>query len=95
MSLFEDWTHVDYSAFGWLFLASGFIIMGYVCIAGAMRIGDVGVIVPFRYSILIYAIIAGVVFFDEIPDAMTIIGTLIIVGTGIFTIYRERLFKDS
>ena len=60
-----------------------------------MRVGDVSVIVPFRYSILIYSIIAGIVFFDEIPDLMTLIGSFIIVGTGIFTIYRERLFKEN
>lgn len=95
LSFYEDWTHVDYASFGWLFLASGFLILGYFCIAGSMRAGDVGVIVPFRYSILIYAIIAGIIFFDEIPDLMTIIGSLIIVGTGVFTIYRERLFKET
>jgi drug/metabolite transporter (DMT)-like permease len=95
LSLFEDWSHFDYTAIGWLFLASGFLILGYFCIAGSMRVGDVGVIVPFRYSILIYAIIAGIVFFDEIPDLMTVMGSLIIVGTGIFTIYRERLFKEK
>lgn len=95
LSIFEDWTDFDYSAIGWLFVASGFLIIGYFCIAGSMRAGDVGVIVPFRYSILIYAIIAGIVFFDETPDLMTIIGSFIIVGTGIFTIYRERLFKET
>ncbi|MCP4185114.1 MAG: DMT family transporter [Hyphomicrobiales bacterium] len=95
LSVFEDWSYFDYAAIGWLFLASSFLVLGYFCIAGSMRAGDVGAIVPFRYSILIYAIIAGIVFFDETPDLMTIAGSLIIVSTGVFTIYRERLFKEA
>ncbi|MCP4071924.1 MAG: DMT family transporter [Hyphomicrobiales bacterium] len=95
LSIFENWVHVDMVSVGWLILASGFLILGYFCIAGAMRVGDIGVIIPFRYTILIYAIIAGIIFFDEIPDLMSIVGSLIIVGTGIFTVYRERLFRES
>ena len=63
--MFEDWSHFDYAAIGWLFLASLFLILGYFCIAGSMRAGDVSVIVPFRYSILIYAIIAGLYFLTK------------------------------
>lgn len=95
LSINEDWSSFDPMALGWLMLAAGFLIVGYSCIASSMRTGEVSVIVPFRYTILLYATLAGIFVFDEIPDAMTIVGSMIIVGTGIFTIYRERVRSRS
>ena len=55
-----------------------------------MRIGEVSFVVPFRYSIIIFAIIYGMIFYNEIPDFSMILGTIIIILTGIYTLYRER-----
>ena len=61
-----------------------------------MRIGEVSFVVPFRYSIIIFAIIYGIIFYNEIPDLTMISGTIIIISTGLYTLYRERknLIKD-
>ena len=56
-----------------------------------MRVGDIGFIAPFRYTSLIWALVIGFVIFGEWPDAMTFVGAAIVVGTGLFTLYRERL----
>ncbi len=95
LSMYEDWATIEPITFLWLMLAAGFLVIAYSSIAASMRVGDVGFIVPFRYTILLYAIIAGIVFFDEIPDAPTIIGSSIIVATGIYSIYRERLSNKN
>jgi drug/metabolite transporter (DMT)-like permease len=39
---------------------------------------------------LIWALLLGFFVFGEVPDAITIIGSLIVVGTGMYTFYRER-----
>ena len=36
----------------------------------------------------------GIIIFDEFPDVLTLLGSAIIVGTGLFTIYRERLYRE-
>tara|TARA_Y100001936_G_C15847085_1_gene545186 strand:- start:409 stop:594 length:186 start_codon:yes stop_codon:yes gene_type:complete len=61
-----------------------------------MRVGEVSFVVPFRYSIIIFAIIYGIIFYNEIPDFQMISGTMIIISTGLYTLYRERknLIKD-
>lgn len=71
-------------------IASLFLITGFIGIVSSMRVGEVAVVTPFRYSVLIFAILIGLFFFDEIPNTLTIIGSIIVVGSGIYTIYRER-----
>jgi S-adenosylmethionine uptake transporter len=55
-----------------------------------MRVGDIGAVAPFRYSSLLVALVAGYFVFGDWPDAITILGALIVVATGLFTLWRER-----
>ena len=45
-----------------------FSVIGYYCIVASTRIGEAGVVTPFRYSRLLFAIIIGFLFFNERPD---------------------------
>ena len=56
----------------------------------AMRVGDIGVVAPFRYSSLLAALILGLLVFGEWPDAVTQLGAGIVVATGLYTLWRER-----
>jgi len=71
----------------------GIVVMaaiGYAAITMAMRMGDVGVITPLRYTRIVFAMAIGVIIFGEKLDAMTLIGTAIVILSGLFTIYREQ-----
>jgi len=70
--------------------AAGFIIFGYLTVIMAMRVGDISIVAPFRYSSLVAAIFLGWAVFGQWPDNMTLIGAAIVVATGIYTFYRER-----
>lgn len=63
---------------------------GYYALIAAMRIGEVAVITPFRYTRLIFAIGIGAVVFAESPDRYTLIGGAVIVGSGLYTLARQR-----
>lgn len=65
-------------------------VFAYYGIVAAMRVGEISFVSPFRYSRLIFAMIIGVVFFGERPDALTLLGSAIIVASGIYTVLRER-----
>ena len=67
------------------------IIGGYIFSVAVMRHGDIAFVAPFRYSSLLVAVVIGFFVFDEVPDALTIIGAIIVVCTGIFTLYRESV----
>lgn len=75
----------------WLILVSGVLVMvGYHFIVLAMRVGDISFIAPFRYTGLLWSILLGLVMFGEIPDLFMIAGGAVIVGSGIYMLYRER-----
>ena len=80
---------VDYQVY---YIIGGVIfgVIGYYCIVAATRIGEAGVVTPFRYSRLLFAIIIGYFVFNERPDILTLFGASIVIMTGIYTVWRER-----
>lgn len=85
------------SAAGWAMLAAavGFGVASYYALVAAMRLGEIGFVAPFRYSRLIFALIVGMVMFGERPDMLMLAGSAIIVGSGIYTIWRERKLRRA
>ncbi|MEY8838468.1 EamA/RhaT family transporter, partial [Cribrihabitans sp. XS_ASV171] len=72
----------------------GIVLLGalaYFAIVGAMRIGEVSFVTPFRYSRIVFALMIGYVVFDERPDALMLLGSAVIVASGIYTVWRERI----
>jgi len=91
VSLFGVWRPVTPEGMALLASAGVFILVGYYFGVTAMRVGAVGYISPFRYTILVWAILLGVVVFGDVPDTLTLIGAGIVVATGLYTLYRERV----
>lgn len=67
----------------------------YYLIVMAMRIGDVSVVTPFRYTRLLFAIILSMTFLGERPDVVTLIGAFIVILSGLYTLMRERRLKTK
>lgn len=65
-------------------------VYAYWALTLAMRTGEVSVVTPFRYTRLVFALILGVLVFGERPDALTLIGSAIVVGAGIYTLLGTR-----
>jgi drug/metabolite transporter (DMT)-like permease len=57
----------------------------------AMREGEISFIAPFRYTALLWAILLGYLIFSDLPDQAMIAGAAIVVGSGLYTLYRERI----
>ena len=68
---------------------------GYYALTLAMRMGDVSVITPFRYARILFAIAIGMVVFAERPDAWTIAGSVVIIGSGLYTFAREHMRRSA
>jgi drug/metabolite transporter (DMT)-like permease len=64
--------------------------VGYWMLTEAMRAGEISVITPFRYSRLLFALGFGIVLFGERPDLWTLLGATLIVGSGLYSLLRER-----
>lgn len=92
LQLFEDtfFVPMDVADWGNIIGALLFGMAGYLALTVAMRVGEMGVIMPFRYTRLIFAMIIGMTFFGERPQLLTYVGAAIIITSGIYTLFRER-----
>ncbi|MCF6273404.1 MAG: DMT family transporter [Rhodobacteraceae bacterium] len=92
-ALFEPWVPVSATSFSYLFAAAGFILIGYITSISAMRYGEIAFVSPFRYTVLVWALLLGIFVFKDYPDFWTMTGIGVVVGTGVFTFYREQRGK--
>jgi drug/metabolite transporter (DMT)-like permease len=70
-----------------------FLIVGYLTSVAAMRSGDIGLVAPFRYTSLLWAIALGFLVFGNLPDFWTLVGAGIVIAAGLFTLWRERQLR--
>ena len=92
---FQVWVMPSIEIFVALSATAVFLILGILFNVMCMRIGEVSFVVPFRYSIILFAIIYGVIFYNEVPDLSMISGTFIIIATGLYTFYREKNLQNQ
>ncbi|HST35307.1 MAG TPA: DMT family transporter [Allosphingosinicella sp.] len=64
--------------------------MGQLFLTSALRYAPVSVVVPFDYTQLLWAVLLGWWFWNTHPPATTWAGAAIIVGSGLYTVYREH-----
>lgn len=74
-----------------LVLAALMLLPGYVLIILAMRVGDVSFVAPFRYTALLWSILLAFLALGEVPDTVMLAGSTLVVGSGLFSLYRERV----
>ncbi|WP_319410377.1 DMT family transporter [uncultured Cohaesibacter sp.] len=74
----------------YLAIAALFLTLGQYYVSIAMQNGEVSVVSSFRYVSMPIALIYGYLIWGDIPDLLTWFGILLILGSGIYTIFRER-----
>jgi drug/metabolite transporter (DMT)-like permease len=86
--------------FGWialtpaglgLFVAAGFIsVYALLCGNRSLKLAPASVVVPYQYSMIIWAVMFGYLVFGDVPSGATIVGAAIIIGAGLYIFLRER-----
>lgn len=91
-SLALPFVWIDPAMTDWVWLLAAAIAgtLAHVLIVLGLHLAPASTLQPFNYSMLIAAALFGFVFFDEIPDASTVIGASIVVAAGLYVVYRER-----
>ena len=90
-----EWKTPTIEEWGWLLLASVLGLCGHISVIKALSMAEASVLQPFFYVVLVWATFLGFIIFDDIPDFITIIGACIIVGSGLYAWYRERVNKNQ
>lgn len=84
-------------AVDWLLLAALGVIgcLGHFTLIKAYSLANAAVAAPFGYTSLIWATLFGLALFGELPDMWTVVGATVIVGSGLYILYRERVRSTS
>lgn len=73
-----------------IFLGLGIVgALGQFFLIKSLTVAEAGAVAPFGYSGVVYSTIWGLILFQEVPDAYTILGALVIVGAGVYVWHRE------
>lgn len=67
--------------------------IGQLALIRAFSIGEAAMLAPYSYAGLAFAAFWGVIFFSEIPDFWTIVGSLVISSAGLYVWHREARQK--
>lgn len=89
VSIVEGWAPLSATAVLHLAVASGFLSVAYTASVVAVRTGEISFTAPFRYSILVFAIVLQIVVFRDTPDALTFVGSAIVAAAGMYALSRE------
>jgi drug/metabolite transporter (DMT)-like permease len=61
----------------------------------ALKLAPASIIAPYKNTMIIWGVLFGYVFFNEVPDLMTIAGATIIIGAGLYIFMREQALKNN
>jgi drug/metabolite transporter (DMT)-like permease len=74
-----------------LMVAMGFLGgIGQLLITESYRHAPASLLAPFAYTGMIYSIVIGYAWFGEVPGAIVLVGAAIVIGAGLFVIWREH-----
>src|SRR5882724_9484666 len=74
-----------------LFVLAGCIsIAALLCTNRSLKLAPASVVVPYQYSMIVWAVMFGYVVFGDVPSAATIVGAAIIIGAGLYIFIREQ-----
>jgi drug/metabolite transporter (DMT)-like permease len=74
-----------------LFAAAGIIsVCALLCVNRSLKLAPASVVVPYQYSMIVWAVMLGLIVFGDVPSSATITGAAIIIGAGLYIFLRER-----
>ena len=81
----------------WVVVASMIILgsFGYLLLITSLRLGELSAIMPFRYSRIVFLLILGVLVFGERPTASMLVGAALILTSGVYIMWREKVVKSG
>lgn len=84
------WVTPTPSAFALLCLLGVVAMTAHVCVNRSLKLADAATVVPFQYTLLLWAVIFGWLVFGDAPRPAMLAGAAVIVGSGLFILFRGR-----
>ena len=90
--IWDDILKEDYL---WLLLMCVLSAGSHFMMVKTLQVAEASVVQPFSYLQLVFGSIIGVTIFSESIDLMIVIGALVVIGSGLFTTWREYKIKHN
>jgi len=91
LALIEGWVAMGWYEITLLAISAVFIVGGYLLAVDAFRHAEVPVIVPLRYTGLLWALLLGYLIWGDVPNQLAAAGIALIVLSGLYVLHRERV----
>ena len=79
-----------------ILLATGLVTLGgFLLVPRAYQLAPVSVVSPFEYTYLLWALLIGLVFFEEYPSLSTCIGAGMVIVAGLYIARREARLRRA
>ena len=91
---FFIWEDILREDFLWLLIMCLLSASSHFMMVKTLQVAEASVIQPFSYLQLVFGSIIGVTVFSESIDLMIVIGAIIVIGSGLFTAWREYIKKN-
>jgi drug/metabolite transporter (DMT)-like permease len=90
---FETWIWPSPTQSIWIAVAALHLVGANTWLIQSLRIGEIAVVGPFRYSVILIAVASGYFIWHEVPDSWSWVGIAIVTVAGIYTLVREQHVK--
>ena len=86
---FFIWDAIPEEDYVWLFIMCLLSASSHFMMVKTLQVAEASVIQPFSYLQLVFGSIIGVTIFAESINSMIVIGVVVVIGSGLFTTWRE------
>ena len=89
LTIVGGWEAVRIQDLIWFFLSAAMFVAGHFLMVEAYRHGQLVAVAPFRYIQIVWTILAGLIFWGEVPTPIVFLGIGIICASGVYIAWRE------
>lgn len=89
----DAWVPIEYSELGLLTLAALLLFGAYHYSVVALRLGEVSLVGPFRYTIIVWGLGVGFLVWGDVPGLAAISGMTLIAAAG-FAVFRREMARS-
>ena len=84
------WVTPSFRDFMLLSLFGVLSIAALACVNRSLKLAPASVVVPYQYTMIVWAIMLGYAVFGDVPDLLTLAGAAIIIAAGLYIFWREQ-----
>jgi drug/metabolite transporter (DMT)-like permease len=84
------WTPPSAVDLGLLSLLGVVAMAAHICVTRSLKLAPASAVTPYQYTLLVWAIVFGYLVFGDVPQPSMLLGSAVIVASGLFLLFAER-----